>query len=141
GVPWPAGTSILAAKRHGPPPVDEQAKQFWSFRPVHRPSPPVVTGADWVRNPIDSFVLAKLEAAGLRPAAPADKNALVRRVYYDLLGLPPSPDEVAAFLADHSDTAYEKMIDRLLASPHYGEHWARHWLDLVRYAESNSFER
>jgi mono/diheme cytochrome c family protein len=141
GVPWPAGGTNTTAKRHGPPPVDEQAKQFWSFRPVARPVLPIVKDTAWVRNPVDAFVLAKLEASGLKPAPPAAKGALLRRVTYDLIGLPPSPEEVKAFLADHSPDAYENVIDRLLASPHYGEHWARHWLDLVRYAESNSFER
>jgi hypothetical protein len=140
GAPWStAGPDTV--KRHGPPPVDEQAKQFWSIRPVERPGLPLVQRMDWVRNPIDRFVLAKLEDAGLQPAPAAGKGPLLRRVYYDLIGLPPSPAEVDAFLADRSPDAYEKVVDRLLASPHYGEHWARHWLDLVRYAESNSFER
>jgi mono/diheme cytochrome c family protein len=137
GVPWPAEAVV----KRGPPPVDDNARRFWSFRPVARPELPAVQDTAWVRNPIDAFVLAKLEAAGLRPAPPADKVALLRRVYYDLIGLPPTPQEVDAFLADDSPNAYEKVVDRLLASPHYGEHWARHWLDLVRYAESNSFER
>jgi hypothetical protein len=141
GIPWPAGAKQATAKPHGPPPVDEQARQFWSFRPVIRPVLPVVKETGWLTNPIDCFVLAKLEAAGLEPAPPADKGSLLRRVYYDLIGLPPTPAEVDAFLADRSPDAYEKVVDRLLASPHYGEHWARHWLDLVRYAESNSFER
>ena len=109
--------------------------------PWLRPTPPAVKRADWVRNPIDAFVLARLEAAGLPPAPPASKAPLLRRVYYDLTGLPPTPAEVDAFLADQSPDAYEKVVDRLLASPHYGEHWGRHWLDLVRYAETNSFER
>ena len=106
-----------------------------------RPAPPGVRRAKWIRNPIDAFVLARLEDAGLEPAPPASKTTLLRRVYYDLTGLPPSPEEVDAFLADQSPDAYEKVVERLLSSPHYGEHWARHWLDLVRYAESNSFER
>jgi mono/diheme cytochrome c family protein len=141
GIPWPAGATSTSGKRHGPPPVDEQAKQFWSFRPFKRSALPRVNKTDWVNNPVDAFVLAKLEAAGLGPAPPAEKGALLRRVYYDLTGLPPAPEEVDAFLADGSANAYEKVVDRLLASPQYGEHWARHWLDLVRYAESNSFER
>jgi mono/diheme cytochrome c family protein len=141
GIPWPAAGTSTTRKRHGPPPVDEQAKQFWSFRAVTHPALPAVRQRAWVRNPIDTFVLAKLEAAGLEPAPPADKQDLLRRVTYDLIGLPPSPAEIDAFCADKSPDAYERAVDRLLASPHYGEHWARHWLDLVRYAESNSFER
>ncbi len=130
-----------AARRAGPPPVDDEAKRFWSFQPLARPTPLAVRRTDWVSNPIDTFVLARLEAAGLAPAAPAGKTSLLRRIYFDLIGLPPTPDEVAAFLADSSTNAYEKVVDRLLTSPQYGEHWARHWLDVVRYAESNSFER
>src|SRR5262249_19326031 len=110
------------------------------FRPVVRPAVPAVRRADWVRTPIDAFILARLEAAGLPPAPPAAKTSLLRRVYYDLIGLPPTPEEVAAFLAHPSPNAYEKVVDRLLASPHYGERWARHWLDLVRYAETNGYE-
>src|SRR5262249_45433376 len=132
GAPWSPAAANAGAKRSGPPPVDEHAKQFWSFRPATRPAVPAVKKTDWVGNPIDAYVLAKLEAAGLEPAPPADKQALLRRVYYDVLGLPPTPEEVDAFLADPSPDAYEKVVDRLLASPHYGEHWARHWLDLVR---------
>ncbi len=141
GLPWPAGGTTSPAKRHGPSPVDEQARQFWSFRPVVVPALPAVQDRAWARNPVDLFVLAKLEAAGLKPSPPAEKIALLRRIYYDLIGLPPTPEEVRAFLADDSPDAYERIVDRLLASPHYGEHWARHWLDLVRYAETNSFER
>src|SRR5262249_19286427 len=96
--------------------------------------------AAWVRNPIDAFVLAKLEAAGLAPAPEADKLTLIRRVYLDLTGLPPTAAEVDAFLADNSPHAYEKLVETLLASPHYGERWATHWLDVVRFAESNGYE-
>ncbi|MCI0379748.1 MAG: PSD1 and planctomycete cytochrome C domain-containing protein [Gemmataceae bacterium] len=137
GVPY----SDKAVVRHGPPKVDAKAKNFWAFRPVKRPDLPAVKKEAWVRNPIDAFVLAKLEAAGFEPAPPADKIALLRRVTYDLIGLPPTPDEVKAFLADNAPDAYEKVVDRLLASPHYGERWGRHWLDLVRYAETDSYER
>ena len=92
------------------------------------------------RNPIDAFLLAKLEAAGLKPNPPADKRTLIRRVYLDLIGLPPTPEQVDAFLKDDSPDAFEKVVDSLLASPHFGEKWARHWLDLVRFAESHGFE-
>ncbi len=123
------------------PEVNEETKSHWAFQPVERPSVPLVQQEAWIANPIDAFVLARLEDSGLAPAPPADKQTIIRRVTYDLIGLPPSPEEVAAFVADESPDAYEHLVDRLLESPHYGEHWARYWLDLVRYAESNSFER
>lgn len=129
------------ADEDGSPAVNEETKRFWSFQPVKASNPPSVTRSEWVRNPIDGFVLRKLEDAGLRPARPVSKTALLRRAYYDLTGLPPSPEEVEAFVADKSPDAFEKVVDRLLESPHYGERWARHWLDLVRYAETNSYER
>ncbi|HET6881729.1 MAG TPA: DUF1549 domain-containing protein [Pirellulales bacterium] len=115
--------------------------EHWAFQPVVRPAVPEVNDRGWVRNPIDNFILSRLEANSLQPAPPADRVALVRRAYYDLTGLPPTPAEVDTFVADESPDAYPKLIDRLLASPHYGERWARHWLDAVRYAETNSFER
>lgn len=138
GAPWPEAVTL--GKRHGPPLVDALARSFWSFRPVVRPRVPSVKDAGWVRTPIDAFIAAKLAEAGLRPSAPAPRSSLLRRVYYDLIGLPPMPEETAAFLADPAPDAYEKVVDRLLASPHYGEKWARHWLDLVRYAETNGYE-
>ncbi len=100
-----------------------------------------MTNTTWVTNPIDAFVLAKLEERGLPPAPPAERRVLARRIYYDLTGLPPSVEELATFLADARPDAYERLVDKLLASPRYGEKWARHWLDVVRYAETNSFER
>jgi hypothetical protein len=137
GLPW-SGTPVA---RRGPPKVDEKARSFWAFRPVVRPAVPEVKASSWCRNPIDNFLLAKLESAKLKPAPPAGKVELLRRVHYDLTGLPPTPEEVDAFLKDDRPDAYERLVERLLASPAYGEKWARHWLDLVRYAESNSFER
>jgi hypothetical protein len=110
-----------------------QWRQFWSFKPITKPAPPAVKDAGWVRNPIDAFVLAKLEAAGLRPAPEADRVTLIRRATFDLTGIPPTPQEIRAFLADKSPDAFERVIDRLLASPHYGERWGRHWLDVARY--------
>ena len=134
GVPW------SEAARAGAPAVDERARGFWSFRPVVRPPIPAVKATGWVRTPVDAFVLARLEAAGLQLAPPAAKTSLLRRITYDLTGLPPTPAEVEAFLADTAPDAYERVVDRLLASPHYGEKWGRHWLDLVRYAETNGYE-
>lgn len=116
------------------------APSWWSFKKPVRPAVPAVKNAAWVRNPIDAFVLAKLEAKGLPPSPEADRQTLVRRAYFDLHGLPPTPEQVAEFVADKSADAYEKLIDRLLASPRYGERWGRYWLDLVRYADTSGFE-
>ncbi len=133
--------STGAPVKKGPPPVNEENKRFWSFQPVHRPAPPEMKGSSWVKNPIDAFVLAKLKKSGLKPSPLSERTALLRRVTYDLTGLPPALKEVQAFLGDKRPNAYEKVVDRLLASRQYGERWGRHWLDLVRYAETNSFER
>jgi len=117
-----------------------EGRNFWSFRPVSNPPVPDVSDESWVRNPIDAFVLAQLEARGLRPAPAADKRTLIRRITYNLIGLPPTPEEVAAFLADDSEDAYNKVMERLLQSPHYGVRWGRHWLDVARYADSNGLD-
>jgi hypothetical protein len=108
-------------------------REFWAFKPVVKHDPPAVSNAGWVRNPIDAFILARLEAAGLAPAPEASRDVLIRRATFDLTGLPPTPEEIRAFRADESPDAYEKLIERLLASPHYGERWGRHWLDVARY--------
>ncbi|QDT37638.1 PSD1 and planctomycete cytochrome C domain-containing protein [Stratiformator vulcanicus] len=123
--------------------IAEGAKweKHWAFRPLERPEIPEVQNTEQVANPIDAFILKRLEDSGLNPNPPADRAALLRRVYYDLTGLPPSPEEVEQFLENESPDAYEQVVDRLLASPRYGERWARHWLDVVRFAETNSFER
>jgi hypothetical protein len=113
----------------------------WAFEPLTSPAVPQVKNSAWVRNPIDAFVLEKLESRGLEPSPPADKRTLVRRLFYDLTGLPPSPEQLAKFINDDRPEAYDELVDELLSSPQYGERWARHWLDLVRYAETNSFER
>ena len=105
-----------------------------------RPEVPEVQPADWVRNPIDAFVLEKLTANRMKPALTADRRTLLRRVYFDLTGLPPSPSEVRAFLADSSPVAFERVVDQLLASPRYGEKWGSYWLDVVRYADTGGFE-
>ncbi len=112
--------------------------QHWAFQPLSQVSPPA--GSE-NQHPVDAFINAQLDDAGIRPAPPADRATLIRRLYYDLTGLPPSPEDVEAFVNDPAPDAYEKRVDKLLASPQYGERWARHWLDVVRYAETNSFER
>ena len=129
GAEWPE----TAKKTASTPEISEAARKFWSFQPVRRPAVP-----DQDAGPIDSFLLARLGEAGLEPAPLADKRTLIRRATLDLLGLPPTPEETAEFLADDSPQAYEKLVDRLLASPHYGERMARHWLDLARYADGQS---
>jgi hypothetical protein len=142
GVPWPGGDSKgRVVVRKGGKEITDKDRSHWAFRPVQRPAAPVVKDTDWVRNPIDAFILAGLEARGLRPDPPAAKHELLRRLNYDLTGLPPTPQEVEAFLSDKSPNAYEHLLDRLLQSPRYGEKWARFWLDLVRYADTNSYER
>ena len=113
---------------------------WWSFRRPIRPPVPAVKSTNWVANPVDAFILARLEEKGLKPAPPADRRTLARRLYFDLLGLPPTPEQVEAFLADRSPQAYEKLVDQLLASPHYGERWGRHWLDVVRYADTGGYQ-
>ena len=113
----------------------------WAFVPPHAAPIPRVKNTTWPRNPIDNFILARLEQQGLKPSPPADRYTLVRRVYLDLIGIPPTPEEADAFLKDTTSDAYEKLVDRLLASPHYGEKWARKWLDLARYADTNGYEK
>jgi len=142
GAPWPAASATpTSGTRRGEFRITAQDRAHWAFQPLRRPTPPAVKQRAWVRNPIDAFVLARLEARGLAPNPPATRYELIRRAYYDLIGLPPKPEEVEAFVRDPAPDAYERLIDRLLASPHYGEKWGRHWLDLVRYAETNSYER
>ena len=113
----------------------------WSFVPPKKASLPVVKRKDWPRNPLDNFILARLEAEGLSPALEADRYTLIRRLSLDLIGLPPTTAEVDTFVSDHSPDAYEKVVDRLLASPHYGERWGRAWLDAARYADSDGYEK
>ena len=120
--------------------ITEKDRQFWSFIKPVRPALPKVKERRWIRNEIDAFVLSKLEQNGLRPNRAASPRELLRRVYFDLTGLPPSPEETAEFLKNPSEAAYAKVVDRLLASSHYGERWGRHWLDLARYADSGGYE-
>ena len=125
-----------------PPDQKAEAKsKHWAFCPPQRPLEPKVKAAGWVRNPADAFVLSRLEQEGIQPAPEADRSTLLRRVTLDLIGLPPTPDELNQFLSDHAEGAYERVVDRLLASPHYGEKWARHWLDLAHYADSDGYEK
>jgi hypothetical protein len=142
---------ILTATMAGEPPAwsdglappesfSEDQRNHWAYQPVKAVEPPTVKNARWVRNPIDRFILALLEEVDWSPALQADRVALIRRVTFDLTGLPPSPEETAAFLADNRPDAYERLVDRLLASPRYGEKWGQHWLDLAHYADSNGFE-
>jgi hypothetical protein len=118
----------------------KRRREHWAWQPIQRPELPPVRDEKWVVDAIDRFILAKLEAAGLVPALPAAKRDLLRRVYFDLIGLPPLPHEVDAFVQDDSPDAFARVVDRLLASPHFGERWGRHWLDLVRYAETRGHE-
>ncbi len=143
GAAMPADAPVVAGAAAGAEfTVSEKDRAHWSFQPILRPVPPVRSGThSSPANPIDAFVLARLDAKGLEPNPPATKRELLRRATYDLTGLPPSPAEAAAFLADDSPLAWERVVDRLLASPRYGEKWGRHWLDLVRFAESNSYEQ
>ena len=142
GAPWPASANSLApVRRSGNTRAwDEQARDFWAFQPVRVPTPPPVADTTWPRTSIDRFILAKLEHSGLRPAPPADKRTLLRRATLDLVGIPPSIEEIDEFLRDDSALAFERVVDRLLASPRYGERWGRHWLDIVRYADSNGMD-
>ena len=121
--------------------ITEADRAWWSVRPLVRPDVPAVADSDWPLNPVDNFLLARIEAAGLEPPDAANRRALIRRATYDLTGLPPTLEEVEAFERDQRPDAWERLIDRLLASPHYGERWGRHWLDLVRYAETDGYER
>jgi hypothetical protein len=124
-------------------PEDTRAAQTewrWPFEKPVKHTPPNVRNVAWVRNPIDAFVLARLESEGLQPAPPATKRQLVRRLYLNLIGMPPSPEEIDSFLSDSSAGVYERLIDRLLADSRYGERWGRHWLDLVRYGETSGLE-
>ena len=135
GMPWPDhGTKVIT--RDTKFQITDEQRKFWAFQPVKVVAPPELKDQTWSRSALDRYVLASLEAKGLRPAQPADKRTLLRRATFDLTGLPPTPEEVEAFLKDDSPEAFAKVVDRLLASPAYGERWGRHWLDVVRYADS-----
>ena len=139
-------SAMLLAAADSPAPAPEYRdveRQFWSLQKRSQPEVPAFADPSsraWIKQPLDAFVLQKLQAAGLRPSPEADRLTLIRRLYYDLTGLPPTPSETADFLSDTSPDAYEKIVDRLLSSPRYGERWGQHWLDLVRFAETEGFE-
>ncbi len=142
-VRWIRQGAVWPPREHGPLPSrtatdgdGAAARQLWSLQPVRNVSPPDVRARDWPVSPVDHFILAALEHGGMMPAPPADKRTLLRRVSFDLTGLPPAPDEIREFLNDQSPDAFEKVVDRLLTSPQYGERWGRHWLDVVRYADA-----
>ena len=141
GAPDPRTAPLADAALPKAKTIDLAAgRQFWAFQPIQNPPPPKVRDPQWPKNAVDHFILADLEAKGLTPAPPADKRTLIRRATFDLLGLPPTPAEVQAFLADASPQAFARVIERLLASPHYGERWGRHWLDVARYTDSNGLD-
>jgi hypothetical protein len=134
GAVWPEGVRLREAKVAN--------ADWWSLTPLVRPSVPQVPDrAKWIRNPVDAFIAAKHVAVGLTPAPEAERRTLIRRLYFDLIGLPPTPDEADAFVADPDPLAYEKLVDKLLASPHYGERWARHWLDVVHFGETHGYDK
>jgi len=138
GAPWPGDDTQLSGKAEFD--LAKRKADHWTWAPIKSQNPPKVKNTSWPTDPIDRFILAKLEAKQLRPAPPADKLVWLRRVTFALTGLPPTPEEIAAFQKDDSKQAFEKVVDRLLASPHFGERWGRHWLDLMRYAESRGHE-
>jgi hypothetical protein len=132
GAPWPADAT--KTRRRGV--ITDEDRAFWSYQPVRDHAVPVVKNGEWARTSVDRFVLARLEAKSLSPSAEADRQTLVRRLTFDLTGLPPTPEDVDAFVADRAPDSYERLVERLLASPAYGERWGRHWLDVVRYADT-----
>ena len=141
GARWPATKSATSdpapARPSSSASFSEEERRFWAFQPITQPEPPRSENSTWVKSSIDQFVLARLQSKGLQPAAPADKLTLLRRATFDLTGLPPTESEIKQFLADSSSNAFERVIERLLASPRYGEKWGRHWLDVARYADSS----
>jgi len=143
GLPFPEQKiePKVEAPKHKGGVVTAESRNYWAYKKVVRPDAPKVKDTSWVKNPIDAFILSKLEEKGLKPAPEADKLTLVRRIYFDLTGLPPTPEQIDTFMKDSSPKALEALIDRLLESKEYGEKWGRHWLDLVRFAETNGYER
>jgi mono/diheme cytochrome c family protein len=142
GAPWPgADESVPKMPKRPAFEVTAKDREYWAFQPIRRPPTPDIKQREGVKNPIDAFVLAELEAKRLAPNRAANKRELIRRVYFDLIGLPPTPEAIDSFVADRSPQAYEKLIDHLLSLPQYGERWGRHWLDVVRFGQTNGYER
>lgn len=143
GMPWTPGVKDEHAAVEKKPLINDETRNYWAYKKPVRPEVPKVSNAKWVSNPIDAFILADLDKQGLKAAPPASAETLIRRAYYDLIGLPPTAEEVATFAAvnNQDPKAYEQLIEKLLASPHYGEKWGRHWLDVVGYADTNGYER
>jgi hypothetical protein len=139
GVPWTSESTTLARAAGQPASRGSASNTHWAFQPVRRPEPPAVRNGNWVVSPIDAFVLARLEAARMTPSPRADKRTLIRRASIDLLGIPPTVEEIDEFDADPNPTAFEQLVDRLLASPRFGERWGRHWLDVARYADTKGY--
>jgi hypothetical protein len=143
GAEWDNGVTLgpgAGPTGSGEKKFSDQQRRYWAFQKVVKPAVPTVKDGDWARNPVDAFIMARLQEKNLRPNPPADKITLLRRATLDLIGLPPTPEEAQSFLADASPDAFAKVVDRLLASPQYGERWGRHWLDLARYADTNGFK-
>ena len=141
GAPWPnSKPTTTPMPESGPTVITDEQKAFWAFQPIADPLPPAVKNEAWIQSPLDRFILAELEAKGFQPAPPADKRTLIRRVTFDLTGLPPTAAEIESFLADDQAGALGRLVDRLLESPRYGERWGRHWLDVARYADSNGLD-
>ncbi|MCA9123790.1 MAG: PSD1 domain-containing protein [Planctomycetaceae bacterium] len=140
GAPWPGGDDSVIV-RHDSDHITDEDRQWWAIQPVRNPDIPTESGAGWARKPIDHFIARKLDEAGLEPAPPADRRELVRRAYFDLHGLPPTQEQIAAFVNDDRTDAWPLLIEQLLDSPRYGERWGQHWLDLVRYAESDGYNQ
>jgi hypothetical protein len=138
GAAWPDRRAPVAAGS-SPGRSSSSGADHWSFQPLGDPRPPAAQRVGWLRTPVDAFILARQEAAGLAPSPPADRRTLIRRATYDLTGLPPTPEAVEAFVRDQAPDAYPKLVDRLLASPHHGEHWGRHWLDVARYSDTKGY--
>jgi hypothetical protein len=133
GAHWPEGVALRSRRFDG--------ESWWAFRPLARPSVPALRDRGWARTPVDAFIMARLEAEGLRPRPEADRRTLIRRLTFDLHGLPPTPEEIDRFLMDRSPDAYEKLVERQLASPRYGERWGRHWLDVVHYGDTHGYDK
>ena len=133
GAAWPAGLALNDRRFEG--------QRWWAFAPLDRPKVPLVPRSTWTRTPIDSFIVATLARQGLKPSPEADRRTLIRRLSFDLIGLPPTPEEIEAFVDDPNPNAYDGLVDRLLASPHHGERWGRHWLDVVHYGDTHGYDK